>query len=83
MKREWYFVRWLNTSSTPEVDRRFEVQVLDNEGRAVAFTDITVHTIDLAIEGRIIPRAVIDAAKKYQGGQGDYVGPDGISMPPF
>lgn len=83
MSREWYFVRRIREHERPDSPERFEIQVLGDDGRALAAGYIHSAKEELTIEGRGIPRAVIEAAKRRREGEGDYVGPDGKSMPPF
>jgi hypothetical protein len=83
MSREWYFVRRLREHELPDSPERFEVQVLGDDGRATAVGYVDASGEKLSIDGREIPRPVIEAAKKRSEGNGDYVGPDGRSMAPW
>ena len=83
MGREWYFVRKLRPDEKLDVSDRFEVQILDDTGRAVSVGYVYEETTELVIAGQAIPAAVIEAAKRRKEGDGDYVGPDGSSQPPF
>lgn len=83
MAKEWYFVRKLRDhESTGSLDR-FEIQVLDNAGRATSVGHINESSLELVIEGKNIPRPVIEAAKMRTEGKGEYVDPEGKSLPPF
>jgi len=83
MSREWYFVRRVRPHERPGSPDRFEIQILDDEGRAVSVGYVGSGSTQLTVDGRAIPAAVIEAAKRREEGQGDYVGPDGRSLPPF
>ena len=83
MSKEWYFVRKLRPHERPESPARFEVQVLDDDGLAVAVGYFSEETDVLVVGDREIPRPVLEAGKRRGEGQGDYVGPDGKSLPPF
>lgn len=71
----WYFVR--NVSS--EDAAAFQVQVLDDQGRAVR--EATFGEDDDVPVG--VPVAVAEAARKQSPGQGDYVDATGRTVPPF
>ena len=83
MKKEWYFVSKLQPNERHESGERFEVQVLDSHGEAMSVGYIDEDTSELVINGRKIPSPVIEAAKRSVEGQGDYIGSDGNSLPPF
>ena len=83
MIREWYFVRKLDSSERPDRRERFEVQVVDEDGRGEEVGYLAEDTTSLVIGGRAIPSAVIKSAKARVEGQGEYVGPDGQPLPPF
>jgi hypothetical protein len=78
-----YFVVHLSERDRPAAREVFEIQLLDLEGRATACGYIGSGDTDLAIEGRLIPAAVLQAARRQPLGQGDYVDDDGNSIPPF
>jgi transposase len=76
-----YFVRRLPaTEARPGA--RFEVQVLYKSGRSRAEARFDEESI-VEVEGVAIPEAVLEAARRQPPGQGDYVGRDGTSLPPF
>ncbi len=83
MSREWYFVCRLRTADRPRADAEFEVQVLDDDGLAVAWGCLAATSETLTVGGRPVPAAVISAAKQRAIGQGEYVGPDGKPVRPF
>ena len=83
MPREWYFVRKLRPHERLDLSEQFEIQVLDDVGRAAAVGYIGEESTELVISGKSIPRAVLEAAKRRQEGSGEYVGPDGNCLPPF
>lgn len=66
-----------------EHGRCFEIQLLDKKGRALASKCIGPNDRRLEIDGRVIPTAVLDAARRQPIGQGDYVNDDGLSIQPF
>lgn len=59
------------------------MQVLEHDGRASAVGYVDAITEELVIDGREVPRLVVEAAKQRREGDGDYVGPDGKSMAPW
>jgi hypothetical protein len=83
MKREWYFVRRIRSYERPGLAERFEIQVLDDEGRARSTAYVSQDAIELTVDGHTIPTAVIEAAKRHGEDQGDYVGPDGRTVSAF
>lgn len=83
MAREWYFVRRLSDEEHPHSRKRLEVQVLDDDGLGVEVGYFDDKVKDLLVGAVRIPRAVLEAAKEKLPGQGDYVGADGRSLPPF
>ena len=83
MNREWYFVRKLEESDRLEAGEAFEVQVLNDVGQAIATGYLSAASEHLVVDGREIPRLVIEAAKQRQVGYGEYVGPDGKVLPAF
>jgi hypothetical protein len=83
MTREWYFVRKLHPHEQPASGARFEVQILDDDGRAIAVGYLTADATKLLIDGRSVPQPVLEAAKQRTEGQGEYVGPNGQGLPPF
>ncbi len=83
MSREWYFVRRIRPQERPGSSERLEIQILDDEGRAVSVGYVGTGTSQLTVDGHVIPAAVIEAARRREEGQGEYVGPNGQSLPPF
>ncbi|GEM_PF-1578836 len=83
MTKEWYFVRKLNSHEQPFSAARFEVQILDDDGRAIAIGYLMADTTELLIDDRSVPQPVLEAAKQRTVGQGEYVGSDGQVLPPF
>jgi hypothetical protein len=81
--REWYFIRRLRPEERPDSNQRLEVQVLNDDGMAVIVGYFDDSTGELAVGTVTIPWLVLDAAKRKADGQGDYVGPDGVTMRPF
>lgn len=83
-----YFVmhltdRDLSDRGRPVNEKRFEIQMLDAQGRAEACGYVGPEDASLRIYNCVIPFAVIDAARRQAPGQGDYVGDDGNSVPAF
>jgi hypothetical protein len=81
--RAWCFVRGIRPDERPGSPDRFEIQVLDGEGRALAVGYAGPTTSALTVDGHVIPVAVIEAARRRPEGKGDYVGADGQLSPPF
>jgi hypothetical protein len=70
---EWYYVSHVIPDDIPNQTMPFEVQVLGKHGEAEAVGYIDVTYDSLAINGKSIPSAVIEAVKRYPLGFGDYV----------
>jgi len=62
---------------------RFEIQLLNADGQALACGYVDDQVVSLQIEGRIIPLSVIEAARRQVIGKGDYVDESGSSISPF
>ena len=62
---------------------RYEIQILDVQGRGEFVGYLRANDDVLEIEGHAVPEAVIDAARRQARGQGDYVNSEGKSIPPF
>ncbi|MCO6437332.1 MAG: hypothetical protein J5J06_09625 [Phycisphaerae bacterium] len=80
---EWCSVRKLRGFDRPTIDSVYEIQVLDEDGRAIGVGYLNDATIQLAIGDRQIPPQVISAARRCTLGDGQYVGPDGKVAPGF
>jgi hypothetical protein len=61
----------------------YEIQILDSHGRGEQAGYLREGDDHLEIEGYVIPRAVIDAARRQREGQGDYVDSEGRTIQPF
>jgi hypothetical protein len=83
MAREWYFVRRIRERERPHSGERFEIQILGDDGRAIGVGYVDAAAIELVVDGHRVPLAVIEAAKQRREGDGEYLGPDGCSIPPF
>ena len=83
MSREWYFVRRVRPHERQASPDRFEIQVLDDEGRAMSVGYLGSGTSQLTVDGHEVPTVVIEAAKKCEQGVGRYMGSDGQSLPSF
>jgi len=83
-----YFVMYLSERDClgrglPAGEKRFEIQLLDDEGRAKVCGHVGSDDFRLEISGEQIPIAVIRAAQRQRLGQGDYVNEDGDSVSLF
>jgi len=83
MAQEWYFVRRLPPQEDAESPERIEIQLLNDDGQAVATVRLRDDQRDAVLHGQPLPAAVVRAAKARLAGNGDYVGPDGASVPAF
>jgi len=79
--KPWFFVRHLPTDQQ-RPGERYEVQVLDPDGRAVAEARYD-QQISLAVGQMTIPSSVLDAGRAQPEGSGDYVDTKGSHTPPF
>jgi hypothetical protein len=67
----------------PSPDSKYEIQILDSEGRAKLSGYLEENQTELVVKGFKIPKAVIEAATRQLKGKGDYVNEKGESIPPF
>ena len=81
--RKWYFVRHLCNEDTCSSGAEFEIQVLDRNGRAKHVGYCGHAETELVIEGQVVPKEVLDAARRQLMGRGDYVDSKGQSISPF
>ena len=81
--RQWYFVRKLQSHEQPARRERFEIQVLDDDGKAENVGYIDEETDLLEINGAVIPEVVLAAARSINCGQGDYIDSAGNRLEPF
>jgi len=82
--RQWYFVVHLDPQQSVDTDSHsYEVQVLDQQGRAVAVGYFTDPDAPLTVAQQLIPTGVLPAALRQLPGQGDYVNEAGESIPPW
>jgi hypothetical protein len=79
--RVWFFFRKLPIGER-KPGERFEVQLLDDDGRAVAVAGYDAETA-LALGDVIVPAAVLDAGRERPEGSGTYVDHEGVETPPF
>lgn len=77
----WFFVRQLPIAER-KPGERFEVQLLDDDGRAVAVARYDAET-SLALGDVIVPRVVLAAGRERPEGSGIYVDQEGVETPPF
>jgi len=82
-RKEWYFVSKLECHEALGSGDWFEVQVLDDDGKAIAVSRFPATAVEVVVDGKKIPLPVLEAAKRRTEGDGDYVGADGHSVPPF
>ena len=80
---ERFFVLHRREADRPSKSMAYEIQVLNNDGQAIALGHVDATSDDLRIDGRQVPRAVIEAARRQPLGQGDYVDALGQSVAPF
>lgn len=78
-----FFVLHLKKEDCKDPNKQFEIQVLDDDGRAISFTHISYEQTTLVIDGDLIPVPVIDAAKRQKEGEGNYVNEAGEQVTPF
>jgi hypothetical protein len=79
--RPWFFVRQLPTAERVPGER-FEVQLLDEDGRSVAEARYDTET-SLVVGDVTVPAAALDAGRERPEGSGTYVDQDGVETPPF
>jgi len=83
-KQKKYFVVRLSEQDPEWAEGyRYEIQILDSQGRGAMAGYLKDGDEVLEIEGRSIPSAVIGAARGQAEGQGDYVDSEGRSIAPF
>jgi len=66
----WCFVRRIRPDERPGFPERFEIQVLGDDGRALAVGYAGADTSALTVDGHVIPVSVIEAAKGRREGEG-------------
>jgi hypothetical protein len=81
--QRWFFVVHLRERERPAPSSVFEIQVLDEDGKAIAIGYVGAEAASLEIDGQDIPAAVIEAAKRQPLGLGDYIDESGKSVRPF
>jgi hypothetical protein len=80
----WFFVYCLrSTDQQFAAGNRYEVQVLDDAGRAAQVGYFVDPQLPLVIDGQTIPLAVLKAALRQPSGKGDYVNDLGERIPAF
>ena len=67
----------------PSPEKIFEIQLLDDCGRATSCVYFGESRNDSSAADRRIPSAVVDAARLHAIGKGDYVDGDGKTVRPF
>ena len=82
--RDWFFVRRLPADAPERASGAdLQIQKLDIDGLAEDVVDIPVDAVYAELLGIPVPTAVIEAARRQATGRGDYVDPEGRSVPPF
>ena len=82
--KQRYFVLHLDDRDfKPSPNVKYEIQILDSKGRAKVSGYVDENQNELEVDGKIIPRAVIEAAQRQQKGKGDYVNEFGESITPW
>jgi hypothetical protein len=82
--KQRYFVLHLEDRDfKPSPNVKYEIQILDSKGRAKVSGYVVENQNELEVDGKIIPMAVIEAAKRQPKGKGDYVNEFGESIPPW
>jgi hypothetical protein len=82
-RKEWYFVYKFPSDDPRQIDTPYEVQVLDDKGRAQSFGYFDEHCTRLTVHGVNIPPPVFAAAMRMPEGSGDYVDSNGALLDPF
>ena len=67
----------------PTNDTLYEIQLLDSHGRAKACGYVGTDEKRLELDGKLVPVAVLEAARRQAPGQGEFVNEDGRSLQPF
>ncbi len=83
MSESWYFVRRLRPHERTGTSERFEIQVLGDDGLAIAVGYVGDISTTLVIDGHEVPMQVIEAARRCEEGGGNYVDARGSSRQPF
>lgn len=78
-----FFVVHLHEKDRPSSAMRYEIQVLDGDGRAAHCVYADDSQVMIEVIGLTIPTQVVDAARRQPMGQGDYVDDSGKSIRPF
>lgn len=75
---KWFFVNTVIPEELTDPTRELQVQILDTRGRAKTVGYCRREANELEIDGEIIPKAVLDAARRLTVGLGgQYVDSDG------
>ncbi len=82
-RRKWFFVSHLEENDCPSHGMRYEVQLLNSDGQALACGYLHDSATRLELSGQSIPLPVIEAARKQLIGKGEYVDEAGSSVSPF
>lgn len=79
---EWYFVRSLDASEGDRSESTFEVQRLDDSGRATSFIRVQHLDEHVTLDGRLVPRAVLAYGRRVRVG-GEFVDSMGRPINPI
>ncbi len=85
-RQERFFVSHLAETDRRNKEFPYEIQVLNCDGQAIACGCVdgqSDESDEVEIDGQHIPHPVIEAARRQQIGEGDYVDPLGRSVSPF
>jgi hypothetical protein len=80
---KWFFVLHLGERERPSANLRYEIQLLNTNGQAIACGYVDDQADRLQLEELLIPLPVIQAARRQPSGNGDYVDESGRSISAF
>ena len=83
VRRQRFFVVHLSETDRPSPAQRYEFQKLNSSGQAASVAYATYHDSTIEIDGLLVPKPILDAAKRQPLGVGDYVDETVESLPPF
>ena len=72
-----YFVLHLQIQERDDKNKPFQIQLLDDSRRAIRVTCIGFDEQSVEIDGKPVPQAVVDAARRQSLGKGRYALEDG------
>jgi hypothetical protein len=83
LEEQRFFVVHLAASDRPSPDKELEIQLLDTNGRAASTGYAYLNQEEFELDGKIVPKDVLDAARRQKVGQGEYVDAKGESITAF